>query len=102
MVSKRELQQLENLEKRIQQMEAKKLEIENRLKEKERKARTKRLIQVGALFEKHFEFEGSNDALKFIYALKKVSKENREKIMSRDLDQVKVALGEDDKKQPLP
>jgi hypothetical protein len=38
----------------MDQLKARKQRIQNQLSQKERKERTRRLIQVGAIFEKHF------------------------------------------------
>ncbi|REE54714.1 relaxasome subunit MobC [Paenibacillus taihuensis] len=46
--------QLAEIEKKMQQLKAKKQQIQNRISLKERKERTRRLIQVGAIFEKEF------------------------------------------------
>lgn len=46
-----------NREKRISQLQERKKQIETLSKEKERKKRTNRLIQKGALLEKYFECE---------------------------------------------
>lgn len=51
MARKTDEERLQELEKKIEQAKAKKLQIERRMKEKERKERTRRLIQVGAIFE---------------------------------------------------
>lgn len=50
---KTENERIKELEEKIAQMKAQKQKLENRQKEKERKARTKRLIQIGALAEKY-------------------------------------------------
>lgn len=50
---KTESEKIKELEEKIAQMKAQKQKLENRQKEKERKARTKRLIQIGALAEKY-------------------------------------------------
>lgn len=52
-IRKTESEKIKELEEKIAQMKAQKQKLENRQKEKERKARTKRLIQIGALAEKH-------------------------------------------------
>ncbi|MDQ0216865.1 hypothetical protein J2S13_003363 [Oikeobacillus pervagus] len=39
------------------------------MKEKERKERTRRLIQVGAIFEKYFEIEDVDQAEKIAFPL---------------------------------
>ncbi len=44
---------IESIEKKIEQLKAQKQAIIQREKEKERKDRTRRLIQMGALFEKY-------------------------------------------------
>lgn len=60
--------------------------MEKRLKEKERKERTRRLIQVGAIFEKYFEISDVDQAEKIAATLAKYVKSNKEKIMAIDLD----------------
>lgn len=50
---KTEIERIKDLEEKIAQMKAQKQRLENRQKEKERKARTRRLIQIGALAEKY-------------------------------------------------
>ncbi len=55
MTRKTEEEMLQELEKKIEQMKEKKKQVKARLNEKERKKRTRRLIQIGALFEKHFD-----------------------------------------------
>lgn len=52
-IRKTESEKIKELEEKIAQMKAQKQKLENRQKEKERKARTKRLIQIGALAEKY-------------------------------------------------
>jgi multidrug resistance efflux pump len=47
-------EQLTDLEKRMDQLKAKKQQLQAKIDQKERKERTRRLIQVGAIFEKHF------------------------------------------------
>lgn len=43
--------QIENIDEKIEQLKAKKRAIQNRDRAKERKARTKRLIELGAFLE---------------------------------------------------
>ncbi|EST10240.1 hypothetical protein [Sporolactobacillus laevolacticus] len=62
MVKKSEEDKLIELEKKIKQMQAKKQQLATIVKQKERKARTKRLIEVGAIFESYFEIEGKDQA----------------------------------------
>lgn len=47
-------EQLTDLEKRMEQLKAKKQQLQAKINQKERKERTRRLIQVGAIFENHF------------------------------------------------
>lgn len=48
-------EKLDKIEKKIAQLKAQKQAIVAREKEKERKARTRRLIQIGALAEKYLD-----------------------------------------------
>ena len=60
-------ERIESIEKKIEQLKAQKQAIVQREKEKERKARTRRLIQIGALFEKYIGIdtvEGTEEWLK--------------------------------------
>lgn len=57
---------LQELEEKIEKMKAKKQQVEARKKEKER---TRRLIQVGAIFEKYFEIQSEEEAEKIAKAL---------------------------------
>lgn len=50
---KTESERIQELEAKIAQMKAQKQKLESRQREKERKARTKRLIEIGALAEKY-------------------------------------------------
>lgn len=70
MVRKTDEERLQELEKQMEQIKARKQQVESRLKEKERKERTKRLIEVGAIFEKYFEIEGQEEAEKIAISLK--------------------------------
>ena len=56
--SKTDEERLKELEEKMEQMKVQKQQVESRLKEKERKERTRRLIQVGAIFEKYFDIIG--------------------------------------------
>jgi len=59
------------------------------MKEKERKERTRRLIQVGAIFEKYFDIEDVNQAEKIAFAMREHVEKNKEKIMTMDLEKFK-------------
>lgn len=51
-------ERLKSIDEKIAQLKAQKQAITNREKEKQRKARTRRLIQLGALAEKYLNCEG--------------------------------------------
>ncbi|MED4292786.1 hypothetical protein [Priestia megaterium] len=73
------------LEEKIEKMKAKKQQVEARKKEKERKERTRRLIQVGAIFEKYFEIQSEEEAEKIAKALKSYVGKNKDKILHHDV-----------------
>lgn len=50
MVRKNEKEKLESIQEKIKKLEAQKSQLQARIKDKERKARTRRLIQIGAIF----------------------------------------------------
>jgi len=54
-MNKRESERLEKLSEKIEQMKAQKQDILAREKARQRKERTSRLIQIGALSEKYFD-----------------------------------------------
>jgi formate dehydrogenase maturation protein FdhE len=76
---------LQELEGKIEKMKARKQQVEARKKEKERKERTRRLIQVGAIFEKHFEIQSEEEAVKIAKALQAYVGKNKEKILHHDV-----------------
>jgi len=82
-------ERLKELEKKIEQIKVKKQQVESRMKEKERKERTRRLIQVGAIFEKYFDIADVDQAEKIAFALKNYVENNKEKIMAIDLEKSK-------------
>lgn len=102
MTKKTEQERIEELEEKMKKMKAKKQQLEARMKEKERKARTKRLIQVGAIFEKYFEFEGEEDAEKIALAYQKSVKENKEKILSRSVEEIEKMKNTKETKETVP
>lgn len=55
-------ERLQNIEQKMEQMKAKKQQLQAAISQKERKARTRRLIQIGAIFETHFELESTAEA----------------------------------------
>jgi len=54
-MNKRETERLEKLNEKIEQMKAQKQDILAREKTRQRKERTHKLIQIGALSEKYFD-----------------------------------------------
>ncbi|MGI1814136.1 hypothetical protein [Priestia sp. TGN 0903] len=76
---------LQELEEKIEKMKAKKQQVEARKKEKERKERTRRLIQVGAIFEKYFEIQSEEEAEKIAKALQSYVGKNKDKILHHDV-----------------
>lgn len=80
-------EKLQELDIKINQLEARKERMANRFNEQERKKRTRRLIQVGAIFEKYFEIEGEEQAEKIALATNKQIKENKDRLMEIDIKQ---------------
>lgn len=62
MARKSEQERLVELEQKMQQLKAQKQQIEARVKQKERKERTRRLVQIGAIFEKWCELQSVEEA----------------------------------------
>lgn len=99
MARKTDEERLKELEEKIEQMKVKKQQVESRMKEKERKERTRRLIQVGAIFEKYFEISDVDQAEKIAFALKKQVENNKEKILAIDLKKYKEKAERMDKEE---
>ena len=70
MARKTDAERLLELEIKMEQLKARKQQVESRMKEKERKERTRRLIQVGAIFEKYFNIEDVDQAEKIAFGMK--------------------------------
>jgi flagellin-specific chaperone FliS len=94
MARKTDEERLRELEEKMEQMKARKQQVENRMKEKERKERTRRLIQVGAIFEKYFDIVGVDQAEKIAFGLKEVVEKNKEKLLNMNLEKSKEELGQ--------
>lgn len=97
MARKTEEERLRELEEKMEKIKNQKQQLESRLKEKERKARTKRLIEVGAIFESHFEFMGQEEAEKIALAFKHTVLKNKEKVLSmskEEIEQNSIKSGE--------
>lgn len=69
MARKSEQERLLEVEQKIEQLRAQKQQLETRVKEKERKERTRRLIQVGAVFEKWWDVQTPEEAELLIKAI---------------------------------
>lgn len=89
MTTRTDEDRLKELDEQMEKIKARKQQIANRMRDKERKARTKRLIEVGAIFEKHFEFEGQEDAEKIALALSAYVANNKEKLLSLTKEELK-------------
>jgi len=89
MVKKTDPERLRELEEKIEQLKARKQQVESRMKEKERKERTRRLIQVGAIFEKYFDIEDVDQAEKIAFRMKGIVEKHKEKLMTIDLEKSK-------------
>jgi hypothetical protein len=55
-------EKLAELNKKMEQLKAQKQRVQALLNQKERKERTRRLIQMGAIFEKYFNLQSLEDA----------------------------------------
>ena len=89
MARKTDAERLLELEKKLEQLKARKQQVESRMKEKERKERTRRLIQVGAIFEKYFDIEDVDQAEKIAFGMKGIVVKHRQELMNIDLKQCK-------------
>lgn len=79
-------ERLLELEQKIEQAKAKKQQIEKRVKEKERKERTRELIQAGAIFKKILGYQSLEEAEQMAWIVKKAISENRDKVKTIDLE----------------
>lgn len=73
----------------MEQIKAKKQQVANRIQQKERKQRTRRLIQVGAIFEKYFDLVGEDQAEKVAYGMKDIVEKHKEKLLKIDVKKSK-------------
>jgi hypothetical protein len=88
-VRKTDEERLQELEEKMEQIKAKKQQVASRLQAKERKERTRRLIQVGAIFEKYFDIVGEDQAEKIAYGMKDAVGKHKEKLMNIDVEKSK-------------
>lgn len=91
MAKKTDQERLLEIEGQMEKIKAKKQQVESRLKDKARKERTKRLIETGAIFEKHFEIESKEDAEKIAVTYQKSVASKKDKILSKSLEELKQA-----------
>src|SRR5690606_32636215 len=82
-------ERLQELNTKISQLEAKKVRMLHRFKEQENKARTRRLIQVGAIFEKYFDIVGVEEAEKIAIGLNKTVKKHKDELMKINVEKSK-------------
>lgn len=92
MARKTEEERLIDLDEKIKKMQLEKQRLANQVRQKERKERTRRLIQVGGLIEKHFEIEGEEETIKLIASFKETVIKNKEKMLAMDIDQARKIL----------
>lgn len=89
MARKTDVERLQELEKKMEHIKVRKQQVESRMKEKERKDRTRRLIQVGAIFEKYFDLVGEDQAEKIAFGMKEMVEKNKEQLLNIDLEKSK-------------
>ncbi|GGM43539.1 hypothetical protein GCM10011351_31900 [Paraliobacillus quinghaiensis] len=81
------IEQQEKLLERLEHLEMRKVRLKNKINQDEtRKERTRRLIQVGAIFEKYFDIDSVEQAEQHAYRLKKIAEKNREEIEKTDVE----------------
>lgn len=89
MVRKTDEERLRELEEKMEKIKAKKQQVASRIQEKERKERTHRLIQVGAIFEKYFDIVGEDQAEKVAYGMKGAVEKHKDKLLNIDVKKSK-------------
>lgn len=89
MARKTDDEKLQELEEKIAQIKAQKQQLANRIQTKERKERTRRLIQVGAIFEKYFDIIGEDQAEKVAYGLKDRALKHKNDLLRIDVEKSK-------------
>ncbi len=89
MARKTDRERLQELEEKMEKMKARKQQVESRMKEKERKERTKRLIEIGAIFEHHFEIASKEEAEKIAWGFKKAINHRKEDLAKLSIDELK-------------
>jgi len=90
MARKSDAEKLREIEEQMERMKAKKQQVQSRINEKERKARTKRLIEVGAIMEKYFDIQGQEEAEKIAIALKGYVAQKKDTFLSMSHDELEA------------
>uniref|UniRef100_UPI003F4CD5DB hypothetical protein n=1 Tax=Actinomadura geliboluensis TaxID=882440 RepID=UPI003F4CD5DB len=85
MARKTDEERLRELEEKMEQIKARKQQVASRIQQKERKERTRRLIQVGAIFEKYFDIVGEDEAEKVAYGMKEAVHKHKDKLLKIDV-----------------
>ena len=88
-MNERDAQRLERISEKMAYMKAQKQDILSREKKRQRKERTRRLIQVGALAEKHFGFKDVNP-LEFEKFMKRIMGDDE---MKKAVEMTKKMMG---------
>lgn len=91
MARKTDAERLQELEEKIEQIKVRKQQVASRIAQKERKERTRRLIQVGAIFEKYFDIVGEDQAEKVAYGMKDAVEKHKGKLLTIDVEKSKRA-----------
>lgn len=89
MARKTDDERLLELEEQLEKIRVKKQQVANRIKEKERKERTRRLIQVGAIFEKYFDIVGEEEAEQVALGFKDAVHKHKSQLKNIDVDKSK-------------
>lgn len=92
-------EKIQELDTKINQLVMRKQRLENRMKEQERKKRTRRLIQVGAIFEKYFDIEGEENAEKIALAYSDLIRKSKDDILKLSLEDIQKAVEKQRKKE---
>lgn len=71
---------IEEIEKQIEQLKSKKQKMISLENEKKRKERTKRLIEIGSIFETYFQIESKKQAIQIAKGFTETVIENKEYI----------------------
>jgi len=83
-MTEREAKRLEKINEKMEQMKAQKHDILAQEKKRERKERTRHLIQIGALSEKYFDFKDVHPT-EYEKFLKKLFESPRMKVYVEDV-----------------